>query len=307
MERTVTRRLPDGKLYRVNPFHVCIKGLEDAVLCRDREDYDVFVKVLCVSAWRTNVIIIIYAVVSNHCHAAVLAVNQDSAEAFINDVKKVYSMWFNRKYGENNVLHRIEAKALWLDSDWYVRNALAYIPRNALDNGCDINEYPWSGYRAFFCAHNSAYDSLAVRPVSMLKKRERRALMHTDCDLKNVPWLLDADDSLIPESFCDYQYLEQAFNNDQAFFLKVLGGQNTADMHYRLEEKPYKMQSDTEMYKIAGEVSLRWFKVGVGDLSKDQRVRLIQYLYRSNKTTVAQLARVLGLPKDLVQRLILKK
>lgn len=243
MERIVTRRLPDGTLCRVSPFHVCIKGLEDAVLCRDYEDYDVFVKILCVSAWRTNVIIITYSVVSNHCHSAVLAKNQVSAEAFIYDVKKVYSMWFCRKYGEKNILHRIDAKALLLDTDWYVRNALAYIPRNALDNGCNINEYPWSGYRACFCRHNHQYDSLSVKPVALLTKRERKAIMHTD----------------------------------------------------------------TEMFKIAEEVSQRWFKNGVRDISKDQRVRLILYLYRSNKTTVAQLARVLGLSRDLIQRLLSQK
>lgn len=307
MERIVTRRLPDGTLCRVSPFHVCIKGLEDAILCRDNEDYDVFVKILCVSAWRTNVIIITYSVVSNHCHSAVLAQNQVSAEAFIYDVKKVYSMWFCRKYGEKNILHRIDAKALLLDTDWYVRNALAYIPRNALDNGCNINEYAWSGYRACFCRHNHQYDSLSVKPVALLTKREKKAIMHTDTDLRGVPWLIDASGSLIPESFCDYHYLEQAFNNNQAFFLKVLGGQNVADLHYQLEEKPYLMQPDTEMFKIAEEVSQRWFKNGVRDISKDQRVRLILYLYRSNKTTVAQLARVLGLSRDLIQRLLSQK
>ncbi|MBQ9411290.1 MAG: transposase [Bacteroidales bacterium] len=306
MERIVTRRLPDGSLCRVSPFHVCIKGLEDAVLCRDYDDYDAFVKIMCVSAWRKNVIIIIYAVVSNHCHGAVLAANQASAEAFIHDVKKVYSMWFSRKYGERNILHRIDAKALLLDTDWYVRNALAYIPRNALDNGCNINEYRWSGYRAMF-SPNKEYDSLRIRPVSSLKKEERRKIMHTGDNLKGVPWLIDEHNALLPESFCDHLFLEQAFNNDQAFFLKVIGSQNVSDLKYQLEEKPYQMLPDTEMHKLTEDVSQRWFKQGVASLSMDQRIRLIPYLYRSNKTTVAQLARVLGLPREQVQRLIPKK
>lgn len=306
MERVVTRKLPDGRICQVNPFHVCIKGLEDAVLCRDFEDYDAFVKILCVSAWRRNVIIIIYAVVSNHCHAAVLAVSQADAEAFINDVKKVFSMWFSRKYGKSNILHRVEAKALWLDDEWYVRNVLAYIPRNALDNNCNINEYPWSGYRAMF-REKKEYDSLSVRPVALLNKRERRKLMHTDDNLKDVSWLLDADGTLIPESFCDYKYLEQAFNHDQAFFLKVIGSQNVADLHYRLEEKPYQMQSDTEMHKLCEEISQRWFKQSVGNLSIDQRVRLVQYLWRTCKTTVSQLSRVLALPRDRIEKIFTKR
>lgn len=306
MERIVTRRLPDGTLCRVSPFHTCIKGLEDTVLCRDHDDYDAFAKIMCVSAWRKNVIIIIYAVVSNHCHGAVLAANQASAEAFIHDVKKVYSMWFSRKYGERNILHRIDAKALLLDTDWYVRNALAYIPRNALDNGCNINEYPWSGYRAMFSPRKE-YDSLRIRPVSSLTKEERRKIMHTGDKLNDVPWLLDEHDALLPESFCDHRFLEQAFNNDQAFFLKVIGSQNVPDLKYQLEEKPYQMLPDTEMYKLTEEISQRWFKLSVGNLSVAQRIRLIPYLYHSNKTTAVQLARVLSLPREQVQRLIPKK
>ena len=73
MERSVVRKMPDGSTRRVEPYHVCLKGLETAILCRDDEDYDVMVKVLAVCARRHNVIIVTYSVVSNHTHAAALA------------------------------------------------------------------------------------------------------------------------------------------------------------------------------------------------------------------------------------------
>ena len=50
MDRSVVRKLPDGRTRNVEPYHVCLKGLETAVLCRDEEDYDVMVKVLAVCA-----------------------------------------------------------------------------------------------------------------------------------------------------------------------------------------------------------------------------------------------------------------
>ena len=34
------------KCLPVQPFHVCLKGLEQAILCRDDEDYDTMVKVI---------------------------------------------------------------------------------------------------------------------------------------------------------------------------------------------------------------------------------------------------------------------
>jgi hypothetical protein len=86
MRRIVTRILPSGEFKSVQPFHVCIKGAETAVHCRDEEDYDVYVKYIALCARRKNVIVIIYAVVSNHCHVAVLAAKQADADAFAQEL-----------------------------------------------------------------------------------------------------------------------------------------------------------------------------------------------------------------------------
>lgn len=294
MQRTAIRTLPDGSVRRLQPFHVCIKGLEDALLCRDDDDYDALVKVICVSAWRSNVIVIIYTVLSNHCHIAVLAERQEIAQLYGNDVKKVFSMWYSRKYGERNILKRIDLKALWLDTEWYVRNVLAYIPRNALDNGCNVNEYIWSGYRAMFNQEKPEN----LRKVCLLTTREKERIMHTGDNLSEVPWTIDANNRLEPYSFCDSLYLEQAFNNDQAYFLKMIGSVNTVEMQYDLEERPYLMLPDTELFKSVEELAQKWFSKKVDSLSQEQKNRLIPFLWHTRKTTPKQLARVLGIPSE---------
>ena len=134
MRRVVQRVLPDGTIGNVQPFHICLEGLEKAVL----------------AARRKNVIVVIYVVVSNHSHATVLARCQNDADCYGEEVKKMASMWVSGRYGERKLLRRVDMKAPCLDSDWYLRNTLAYVPRNALDNGCNVNEYRWSGYRAMF-------------------------------------------------------------------------------------------------------------------------------------------------------------
>ena len=299
MERSVVRKLPDGSTMRVEPYHVCLKGLETAVLCRDEEDYDVMVKVLAVCARRNNVIIVTYSVVSNHTHTAVLAATWDDAQAFGEESKRVYSMFFHRKYGEEGILRRVKVKALWLDNPFYLRNALAYIPRNALDNGGDIADYPWSGHRAMF-----RRDRPTGMPVSALTKRERRKMLHTGESLKGVPWLLDGEDRLVPSSICDNAYLEQVFNGDPAFYLKTIGGVNVAEMRHLLEEKPYVMQTDTEFYKSVEELCQRWFKTGLSTLSLERKIRLIPYVYHTSKTTIPQLARIFGLERDRIASIL---
>lgn len=304
MLRVIHRVLPDGKTHSVQPFHVCLKGLEQAILCRDDEDYDAMVKVICVCAHRKNVIVIIYGVVSNHAHIAILAKNQADADAYGVEIKKIYSMLFQRKYKINNILHRIETKAICLDTDQYVRNALAYIPRNAMDNGALVHEYPWSGFSAMFSGKEKRKEG---RPVAHLTVREKLEVMHTVDNLKDVRWLLDENNHLIPCSFCDFEYLEQAFNHDPAFFLRLIGGLNAAEIRYQLEEKPYQMQTDSEYFKTVNEISFRWYKTDLSSLSEGQKIRLVPYLYRTTKTTTKQLARILGIAREKITVVFRKK
>ena len=304
MRRIINQELPDGSIRQVQPFHISLEGLKTAVLCRDERDYDAMVKILCIAARRKNVIVIIYAVVSNHCHLAVLATCQEDAYACGQEIKKMYGMWFNRRYSEKAVMKGVDVKAILLDSDWYVRNALAYIPRNALDNGYNVTEYRWTGYRAMF---RNGQPTEPGRKVSSLTKRERERIMHSGDDLKGTSWLIDSREELIPESFCHHRYLEQAFEGDPAFFLKTIGGQNAAEMEEKLIEGPRKMITDGEFFNLANETSQRWYQLNLSALSRERKLRLLLFLSRTNRTTIPQTARVFGLPRDVVSRILRKK
>lgn len=304
MRRTFPQELPDGTVRQLHPFHISMEGLETAVLCRDDADYDAMVKILCVAARRKKVLVIIYAVVSNHCHVAILAANQGDADAYGQEIKRMYAMWFRRRYGEEGILRHTDIKAIWLDSDWYVRNALAYIPRNALDNGCPVQDYRWTGYRAMF---RQGYERNTGRKVASLTKRERERILHTGDDLSDVRWLLNEREELIPDSFCEHHYLEQAFEQDPAFFLKTIGGQNAAEMQNKLITAPRTIQTDGEFFKLATETSQRWFQAEIPSISLERKIRLITYLYRTSRTTVPQLARVFGLPRNQISRILGRK
>lgn len=303
MERIAIRTLPDGRLARLQPMHVCLEGREDIILCRDDRDYDAMVKIMAVAARRKNVIIVIYAVVSNHFHATVLALSQEDAHQYGEEVKRCYSMWFSRRHGEKKAMMRISVSALVLENDWHLRNALAYVPRNALDNGCNVADYPWSGYSAMFRGRNQA---IRGKAVTALTKREREAIMHTGDDLQGVPWLLDERDHLIPASICDSPYLEQAFNQDSAFFLKTIGSLNVAEMQWKLVDAPRRKLPDTDFLASVNDVSLRWFNLQAGALSMEKKLRLLRYVSRTMRTTVPQLARSFGLSRETVARALRK-
>lgn len=295
MKITVSRKLPSGEVAYVQPFHISMKGLEKAILCRDNEDYGVLVNYIAVCGRRKNVIIIIYTVASNHCHVAVLAKSYKDACDFADELKRTYAQWFQTKYLEKHILKGVDVQAILLDSEWYVRNALAYIPRNSLDNGCPIDKYKWSGYQAMFAPKNQETKGI---PVCRFSRREQDRVMHTRDNLKDVAWLVDGEGNIIPDSFCDTEYLEQAFNHDPAFWLKTIGGLNPAEMNEKLVEGPRRMLPDTEFRKIVADTVQLWFKTEIGQLTIEKKKRLIPYLWRTRKTTVKQLARTLEMDRE---------
>ena len=300
-ERIVTRQLPDRTIGKVLPFHISLEGMESVLLCRDAEDYDTMIKYFHVCTWVNNVLVIIDIAMSNHGHASILAKDYYSADRAGQLFKKNYSQYLSWKYGEKRTLNRASVNVQYLHSDWYVRNTLAYIPRNALDVGVSVDEYPWSSYRAMF---STAPRDPFSRKVSSLSRRDKESLLHTHADLRGVPWLLDRQGRLDPASACDRQYLESAFNHDQAFFLKTIGTVNCAEMHQKLVSGPRRWHKDDEFHLILADTADRWFHKRIPELTLEMKSRMIPYFYRSYKTSATQLARCLRLEVRQVEEIL---
>ena len=306
-ERNPLRELPDGTINKVYPFHVSLEGLETKVLCRDDSDYDAFVKYICICARRRNVILVIYAVVSNHAHCVILAAGQDDADAFAEDIKKMFSMYFSKKYSDNSVMKGTDAKAIWLDSDYYLRNAVAYVVRNAMDNGAtSIQEYKWTGFRALFC-EGKPPKGIVTRQVKNLTKRETRSLMRTGDKLDEVRWLLNEDNELEPVSICDWRYVEAAFLGEQSFFMRLVGGVNAGEMSTKLVDAPRKKRTDAELFLSVNEIAQRWFMTDVHGLSIEKKSRLLIYVSHTFRSDSSQLARIFELSRESVLSILGKK
>lgn len=301
----VQRRLPSGRHAWVSPFHVSLEGLESATICRDDEDYDVMVKHIFTCARRADIGIVIYAVVSNHAHCVTLADKCESVDRFASDLKKVHSMWIKRKYGETATLRRVSADISPIETIAYARNVLAYVPRNALDNGArNIAGYKWTGYRAMFCEGKTLEGTI---PVKRLSTRASEKLLHTGDNLTDMPWLLNERGEIEPASACDWQYLEMIFNHDPSFFLKKIGDVNMAQMNYELKAaRRYKM-TDSEFLQIAEECAMAWYKSHLNEMSPSAKARFLQYLGRKVLLSVPQVARCMQMERNVVSTILGRK
>lgn len=290
--RVTVRRLPNGTIAHVCPYHVFHEGVADRVLCRDREDYDVMVKFICIMAIKCNVIVVTYTVVSNHSHVVILADSQQQADKYHFLLKLTYSRWFTHKYGEHNVMRKTRSKAQLLDSDWYTRNTISYVVLNIIDNGGELGNYAWSGFRAAF---NKGYIEKDYRKVSDLGVREMRNIFHSKYDVRKQNWLLNNDNEIVPQSVCDSKYVEEAFLNDEAFFHKQIGITNIQEMEHGLIDSVKNRLNDSELYKEVSIITEKWYGKTPADLSLSQKIRITPYLYRKFYTSQKQLARVLSI------------
>lgn len=298
---SVLRTLPSGSRTMVHPFHITMEATEQFVLCREGDDYDVYVKFLALAAMRRDVIVVTYSVMSNHSHGVYLARTYYQAKAFGEEVKRVYSMYLQGKYGFRKVMLGQNVDVQTIDSVNYLRNALAYDTRNVIEIRENPDLYRWSAHRAMF-RRGTVPDGL--RPLASMTVRECQRMMHTNMNLKSSALSVNPQMELEPCSFCDSEYFESAFNGDQAFYYKTIGLVNMPEMRYRTSEASKLRRNDTDFLEVIDGISMRWFGRKIVDITEQQKARLLPYVYHSMRTTPGQLARCFGLSTALVVRLL---
>lgn len=81
-----------------NFYHVCTDGNSCSTLMREESDFLVEVNYTAISAWKTSLQIIAYCIMANHFHFLVLVRNREEVTAFIALFKRMFSMYFQKKY-----------------------------------------------------------------------------------------------------------------------------------------------------------------------------------------------------------------
>lgn len=284
-----------------NCYHVCTDGQESPLLMRDAEDYQIARTYLAIAAWKVGVELVVYCIMSNHVHALIICNDRKYAELFIKTFKKAFAMYMQKKYGIKKTLHGIPDSITLIDSIQYLRNCIAYILRNAIcAKVCSrIEDYPWCSYSCYFSKRELG------RHISSLGARERRVRYKTREDLSQSPFHIDGNGDIQDSSFVRYDIVEKAFQNSGRFFLLALGTCNDAKMEYEMACKPLMKVNDTDIASVVEELArTRFGGKNLAELSTRDKCSMIKKLYFNNKTSIPQLSRVLGLPRNLISKIL---
>lgn len=306
-KRITVRVLPDGELATVRPFHVSTEGQEDRVIFRDDEDLKVGFNYFPICAHRANVRIVTCIDINTHVHAMVLAREYDDVDSFINMYKISVSKYLTNKYGTSGyscIYRNVDATPILLEDNQHVRNTLCYIAKNSLDLGIRVDRYRWSAYRAMFS--HGAID-VPVKKCSDMSYRQVRNVLRTDSIPHNVEWMITEDGVLEPSSFCDWQYVEEAFNGDASFFLRTLGLTDNNQMDQEMVINPKRRLAIDELLKIIDEKCIKWYGRSLAYLDIAEKIPVIKSIYYSTNTHPAQLARCFGLAKEQIIKFIGKR
>ena len=142
----------------VRVFHACTKGLEDRLLFMDESDYICATRIAAVTAYRHQVKIAAYCLMTNHVHFMVCADEKKCVSDFMTDFKKDYSRHYMRRYNSSKVLKRIEVTVKEMEDISYIRNCVSYILRNPVDGGLvkDTGQYRWSSVACYYSRNRNS-------------------------------------------------------------------------------------------------------------------------------------------------------
>ena len=291
-------------LYDGDFYHVCTEGLEQVTLLRDEDDYRTAWNYLAFAAWRTGIKVIAFALMSNHIHELIACQNRSQAEKAIKLYKQLLGQYLKTKYNLTKILRGSHDSIVHIDTVQYLLNCIAYIFRNPVSAKiCKKPEdYIWFSYASCFCENSNRTIGQKISELGFTKKR---SMLRTAMDLASCSFRIDNYGMITLDSFVRNDIVEKAFRYSGKSFLYHLGCCNDAKMEYELVYQPLMNVSDGEMHEMfSRHIASRFSGKSIADLSTSEKCSILKSLFFSHNTTIPQLSRIIGLPRDLVRKIL---
>ena len=167
------RKLGESKTY-----HVMVRGNERKNLFIDDEDKVRFIDTLYEKNKDKKYEILAYCIMDNHVH---LLINEGSEEIsrIMKRINVSYAYYFNKKYKRVGHLFQDRFKSEVIDSDSYLLSAARYIHRNPVKAAIttEVSQYKWSSYNSYI-EENTYLNGLIHKAgiLELFSKDSRRAI-----------------------------------------------------------------------------------------------------------------------------------
>ena len=279
-------------------YHVYTKGLEDREIFRDRDDFIMGMTLVAVVAFKIDVRVLAFVLMSNHVHF-VLYGTMPQCKKFITKYKMLTGKWIAGKYNLNHFLKHLPTQLILIEDEEQLLETIAYIDRNSIVAGYSLlpGEYPWGSARYLFKA-KSIQD---VRLLSEIKKKQLRRLLNT-CTHLPLDWKIDADNMILPDCFLDIEHIEHLFKSPARYLYHL---SKKLEGKVEMLEGTKAFIPDKELRTLVEGLSEQLFgKRDVKLLDFNSRIILARKLRYGYASTPKQISRMVYLADDVLTKFI---
>lgn len=281
-------------------YLVSTNHLEDKDWFRDDEDFKAGMNAVGLYACLLGIQILAFILMSNHVHF-VLYCSQIDAALFINEFKRHYSRYIQRKYGIKELLRRNEVDIREIENEnESLERAIAYVQMNSVAANICIHPtaYLWGSGNCFFSGNR-----VKGTRINSLPKARRYRIMHSKLPVADS-LIMGEEGYILPESYVSVSTVEALFRNPKRmnFFLntsskarkKVETGESAAPAFRDQTIIPAFRELIHSLYQ----------KHTFEELNADEQVEVLKQLRYRFSCNTNQLSRVCGLTYEKTARLL---
>lgn len=285
-------------------YFVTTEHLEESLWFRDAEDFRAAMNQLAaLAASRPEVIVLSFILMSNHVHFVLKGSRQDVLD-FVNQFKRRYSLYMNRRWGTQELLRRngLDVREILVgEEEEALEKVIAYVLMNCVAAGICTHpcQYPWcSGSMLFNAARPSG------KPVSCWSARARKKLFHSD--YRSIPegWLVGNEGFILPQEYVDGKAVEALFRSPQRLNYFLMNSSKAKKKLEQADDCLPAFRDQTILQALPDLLKSLFRKRGFQELTareQEECVRQIRYRFSAN---VNQIARVCGVSYADAARLL---
>ena len=255
------------KMSNTKTYHIIIRGNDKQDIFFDKQDYNKFIKEIKRTKEKYHYQLYAYCLMTNHVHLIVYDKDNNLSKAMQSLILS-YSIYFGKKY--EKVGHLVQGRFLSknVESRKYLIQLCRYIHQNPVKAKiAKVNEYKWSSYQEYINFSDKIIEYKKI--LSLFGNNNQEAIKNfiTFHNIKN--------DDLSGKEKIEYEMVSKL--TDQ-------------EVKERIEK----------ILKIDNITKIKKYNLAI----RNEKIRELRKL---EKTSMAQIARVLGISKRIVEKAMREK